>query len=109
MADQFQLYGGVPRLTVSTKSYVASTVPLGGEADVMSSVGVITIVNECESFSGLGALSVTVTVNVELPLPVGVPESVPSLFNVKPAGNAPAATLQLNGAEPPSALKANPA
>jgi hypothetical protein len=84
-------------------------VPLGGEADVMSSVGVIAIVNEWESFSGLGAVSVTVTVNVELPLPVGVPESVPLLFNVKPAGNAPVATLQLKGAEPPSALKSNPA
>ena len=38
--------------------------------------------------------SSTFTVNVEDPAVVGVPESLPSVLKLKPAGNVPDATLQ---------------
>ena len=49
-------------------------------------------------------LSVTVTEKDDAKVLVGVPDKVPELASVKPAGNVPAVTAQLNGATPPMAL-----
>ena len=47
--------------------------------------------------------SVTCRVNVEDPVAVGVPESLPLLLMVKPAGNVPEDTVQEYGVTPPDA------
>ena len=53
--------------------------------------------------SGGAAESATVTVNAPGP-PVGVPPIAPlEAFSVKPAGSAPAVTLQVYGGMPPVA------
>jgi len=49
--------------------------------------------------------STTFTVNVDDPTVVGVPERVPPLLKLKPAGNVPDETLQTYGVTPPVALK----
>jgi hypothetical protein len=59
----------------------------------------------CEPFPGDCALSVAETVKANEPAAVGVPESVPSGASASPPGKAPEVTAQVNGAEPPLALK----
>ena len=49
-------------------------------------------------------VSVAVTVKVELPDAVGVPASTPADESATPAGGAPAVTLQVTGATPPSCV-----
>jgi len=42
-------------------------------------------------------------VNVDLPVPVGVPEIVPLLLRLKPAGSVPKETVHAYGVLPPEA------
>jgi hypothetical protein len=49
--------------------------------------------------------SVTVTVKFALPAAVGVPEIVPELLSVNPAGSAPAVSVQVKGVMPPLAVR----
>jgi hypothetical protein len=46
--------------------------------------------------------------NQVMPAFTGVPDKLPSGFNVSPLGNAPAEALQLKGAEPPLAVNTKP-
>jgi hypothetical protein len=56
---------------------------------------------------GVGVLeSVTVTVKAAVPAAVGVPEIVPELLGVSPAGSAPAVSVQVKGVTPPIAVRA---
>jgi hypothetical protein len=81
-------------------------VPLGKE--------VVPITNGCTEVAmvtvydlvavSLGAdESATCTVNVDEPAVVGVPEMVPPLLRLRPAGNVPEVTLQEYGVKPPVA------
>jgi len=49
--------------------------------------------------------SATCTVKVDEPAVVGVPESVPPLLRLRPAGKLPEATLQEYGVKPPVAAR----
>ena len=51
-------------------------------------------------------LSVTVTVKLESPVPVGVPDMMPALDSVRPAGNAPELRDHVYPGVPPLAAKA---
>jgi hypothetical protein len=63
---------------------------------ILSAADVFTAIGVCES--------VTVTVKFEVPgVPLGVPEMIPLLLSVKPAGRLPPVTAQLYGGTPPVA------
>jgi hypothetical protein len=64
------------------------------------------IVKACVAVCAVGVVeSVTLAVNENEPDAVGVPEIVPAEESVKPAGRAPALTLQLYGVVPPLAAR----
>lgn len=52
--------------------------------------------------------SVAVTTNEESPATVGVPERVPSGFDVRPLGSAPELTANVTAPTPPDAVKVSP-
>ena len=61
-------------------------------------------VNDCVEVCGVGVVeSVTLTANVKEPAVVGVPESIPVLERLRPAGKIPEPRDQLYGAVPPDA------
>jgi hypothetical protein len=65
------------------------------------------IVKDCVAVCAAGVVeSVTFAVNENEPDAVGVPEMVPAEESVRPAGKAPALTLQAYGVVPPLADKA---
>ena len=59
-----------------------------------------------EAVADCEALSVARTVNVLDPAAVGVPEIVPPLVSVNPAGNVPVASDHVYGGVPPDAPSA---
>ena len=65
------------------------------------------MLNDFVAVCAVGAVeSVTLAVKLNDPAVVGVPEIVPlAAASVRPAGNAPALTLQLYGVVPPLAAK----
>jgi hypothetical protein len=65
--------------------------------------GAIVTVYDCDVFNTGCDESETWMVNVDFPVPVGVPETVPVLLRLKPAGNVPEETVHAYGFLPPDA------
>jgi hypothetical protein len=100
----------VPPLAASVVEYAVPTVPEGTEL-VEIVTGVTTAatvsVNDVVAVCAVGIVeSVTFAVNVNEPPAVGVPEIVPAVDRVKPAGKAPELMVQLYGVVPPDATSA---
>ena len=87
--------------------YAAPTCPAGIVVVVIRRVvtaAAMVMVKVCVAVCAVGVVeSVTLAVKENEPEAVGVPETAPAVERVKPAGNAPALTLQLYGVVPPEA------
>jgi hypothetical protein len=80
--------------------------PAGSVVVVMTmGTGPIPRVAARVAVSGVVLESVTWTVKLDDPAAVGVPESTPAVLSVRPAGNVPTVTFQVNGDVPPVAAK----
>jgi hypothetical protein len=97
----------VPPLASNAVEYVLPTVPEGNELVVIcSGLPAATMLKpmDCVALCAISVLeSVTWKVTLETPAPVGVPEIVPVVERVRPAGKEPELTLQLYGVTPPVA------
>src|SRR2546421_455281 len=108
--------GKLPALMVNVKAprppvattiwlYAVPSTPAGKDMVVMAGAGgkLIVILRAWVAVSGVMVLaSVTLTVKFVAPLgPVGVPEIVPALLRVRPAGNAPALMENVTVPAPP--------
>jgi hypothetical protein len=102
-----QLYGVVPPDEASVVEYPVPTWPDGTEVLVIcTAVTAAATVRESDfvAVCAVGVVeSVTFAVKLNEPDAVGVPEIVPALDKVRPAGRAPELMLQLYGAVPPLA------
>jgi hypothetical protein len=107
-AETLQEYGVKPPVAASVVEYAVPVVPPGSDEVVMESgcteVEMVTV-NDLVAVSLGDDESATCTVNVEEPAVVGVPESVPPLLRLRPAGKVPEATLQAYGVRPPDAAR----
>ena len=100
-----QLNGVVPPLAAKVVEYAVPTCPEGTEPVVIvtgvTAAATVTV-NDLVAVCAVGVVeSVTFTVNVNEPDTVGVPEIVPAVGRVKPAGKAPELMVQLYGVVPP--------
>lgn len=97
---------GVPPVVATVSAYATPTVPLLNEDVVIVRVaGAIVTVYDWDAFSAGCEESETWMVNVDLPLPVGLPEIVPLLLRLKPAGSVPEETVHAYGVMPPVAAR----
>jgi hypothetical protein len=81
--------------------YAALTVPEGRVVVVMTSLGLMVMVNACLAVWGGVLESAAVTVKFVAPGAVGVPEMSPEPLRVNPPGRLPVVTLQLMVPVPP--------
>ena len=101
-------YGVLPPEADTVDEYGCPFVPLGNEVVMMTrgcTDPATVTVNDFVSVIGGEVESATFTVKVDDPTVVGVPERMPPLLKVKPAGNVPERTLHEYGVTPPAALK----
>ena len=68
-------------------------------------VPVTTMLNCFSADFGGVKLSATLTVKLEVPVAVGLPEMVPELLKLRPAGRLPEETDQVYGVLPPVAAR----
>ena len=93
----------VPPLDPRVAVYAALTTPEGRVVVVMTSLGLMVMVNGCFAVWGGVLESVAVTVKFVVPAAVGVPEMSPEPLRVNPPGRLPVVTLQLMEPVPPEA------
>jgi hypothetical protein len=79
-------------------------VPAGSEDVVIVRGGGALIVSESAAVLDPDELSVTFTVMLDDPAAVGVPDIVPPVDKLSPAGQVPLASDQEYGGDPPDAL-----
>ena len=92
-----------PPLDWRVAVYAALTTPEGRVVVVMTSLGLMVMVNACFAVWGGVLESVAVTVKFVVPAAVGVPEMSPEPLRVNPPGRLPVVTLQLMEPVPPVA------
>src|SRR5262245_57972624 len=86
-----QLYGGIPPVAWIFCLYAVSTAPSGSDVVVMERGSTTTVMFRlAEAVSGGLPESATCTLKLARPPAVGVPEIVPSLPKLNPAGREPA-------------------
>ena len=101
-AIQDQAMGAIPPLLDSTVVlYAVPRVPLGREAVVMASFGVMVSVNATVAVCGVTAESVAVMEKLYGFAVVGVPERSPAAESVRPPGSVPFVTAQVTTPVPP--------
>jgi hypothetical protein len=101
--DTVQVMVPTPPLDWRLALYAALTTPEGRVVVVMTSSGLMVMVNACFAVWGGVPESVAVTVKFVVPAAVGVPEMSPAPLRVNPAGSFPVVTLQLIAPVPPEA------
>ena len=74
-----------------------------GRDDVVIFNGAVVIASDSGAVADTDALSVTFTVKLAVPAVVGVPEMVPLVLRLSPAGSEPVDTVHVYGGEPPVA------
>jgi hypothetical protein len=93
-AEMLQVYPPVPPLAPSVCEYAVLAVAPGNDVVVIVSGAMVTVMLSC--FDAVSPFaSVTVIAGFEVAAAVGVPAIVPDELRLRPAGNAPAVTLQL--------------
>ena len=102
--DTVHVYGGDPPEAASACEYAVPTVPAGSDAVVIVKAGLI--VSDSAFVVLPLALSVTFTVKLLDPAAPGVPEIVPPVDKVNPAGSVPTDTVHVYGVNPPEAASA---
>lgn len=93
----FQLYGAIPPVAVNVALYITPAVPPGSDVVVMETgaeTGAVMVMLKVP-VAVFELLSRTWTANDEVAAVVGVPEMVPLLLRLSPAGRLPEVTLQL--------------
>jgi hypothetical protein len=98
-----QEYGSDPPEALSVCEYATLTVPVGNDEVVMLRAGGL-IVSESAAVFDPDELSVTFTVMLDDPAAVGMPDIVPLVAKLSPAGQVPLASDQEYGGTPPDAL-----
>ena len=98
-------YGGDPPAAASAWEYGVPTIPAGSDDVVILRVGGL-IVNDSAAVVETDALSVTFTVKLLAPAVPGVPEMVPPVDRLNPAGGDPTDTDHEYGGTPPEAPSA---
>lgn len=82
----------MPPVAVSVVVYELPRTPAPRLTEWTARPAGLTVIDTCPEVDCVGdPLSFTVTVNADVPLAVGVPEIVPALDKVKPAGRLPEA------------------
>lgn len=97
-----QVIGSVPPLVWMFWLYAVPTVPLGNDVVVMLNTGLTVMLRAWLLVCGGVPELVAVTVKFVVPAVVGVPEIVPELINVNPAGKLPGVVLQVIVPTPPA-------
>ena len=100
------VYPGVPPAALSVALYELPFLPAARFVDVIDSPEAEIVSDSCAVAVCAGdPLSVTATVNVAVPVAVGVPEILPALESVNPAGKLPDASDHVYPGVPPVSLK----
>jgi len=101
--ETVQVMVPTPPLDWRVAVYAALTVPGDKVVVVMTSLGLMVMVNACFAVWGGVPESVAVTVKFVVPAAVGVPAMSPEPPRVNPPGRLPVVTLQLTEPVPPEA------
>jgi hypothetical protein len=101
--DMVHVMVPTPPLDCRLAVYAALTMPDGRVVVVMTSLGLMEMVNACFAVWGGVLESVAVTVKFVVPADDGVPEMSPEPLRVNPPGRFPVVTLQLMEPVPPEA------